>query len=70
MYTLNLERSAVAILERVGLIDTAAVPRPLPWRHIPSTRITAGEVGGSSIWGRGKRGKWGRQLSRRGMLHA
>jgi hypothetical protein len=46
MYTLNLERSAVAILERVGLIDTAAVPRPLPWRHIPSTRITAGEVSG------------------------
>jgi hypothetical protein len=44
MYTLNLERSAMAILEGVGLIDPANVPRPLPWRHIPSSGQRAEEV--------------------------
>ncbi|KIZ07768.1 5,10-methylenetetrahydrofolate reductase [Monoraphidium neglectum] len=43
MYTLNLERSAMAILEGVGLIDPANVPRPLPWRHIPSSGQRAEE---------------------------
>lgn len=38
MYTLNLERSAVSILEQVGVLDTSRVPRPLPWRQVPSTR--------------------------------
>ncbi|GBF91075.1 5,10-methylenetetrahydrofolate reductase [Raphidocelis subcapitata] len=32
---LNLERSVVGILEGVGLLDTANVPRSLPWRHVP-----------------------------------
>lgn len=27
LYTLNLEKSALAILERLGLIDTSRVPR-------------------------------------------
>eukprot|EP00878_Enallax_costatus_P001814 GHUV01001972.1.p1 GENE.GHUV01001972.1~~GHUV01001972.1.p1 ORF type:complete len:597 (+),score=135.37 GHUV01001972.1:253-2043(+) len=38
MYTLNLERSAVGILEAVGVLDVNRVPRPLPWRQVPSTR--------------------------------
>lgn len=38
MYTLNLERSAIGILEAVGVLDTSRVPRPLPWRQVPSTR--------------------------------
>jgi hypothetical protein len=42
MYTLNLERSAVGILETVGVLDTSKVPRSLPWRQVPSTR--PGEV--------------------------
>jgi hypothetical protein len=42
MYTLNLERSAVGILEAVGVLDTSKVPRSLPWRQVPSTR--PGEV--------------------------
>ncbi|GMH43579.1 hypothetical protein BSKO_11501 [Bryopsis sp. KO-2023] len=33
MYTLNLESSAVAILEGVGLIDRNNIPRTLPWRQ-------------------------------------
>ncbi|WIA22217.1 hypothetical protein OEZ85_004547 [Tetradesmus obliquus] len=38
MYTLNLERSAVGILEAVGVLDTSKVPRTLPWRQVPATR--------------------------------
>lgn len=37
----------MAILEGVGLIDPANVPRPLPWRHIPSSGQRAEEVGGT-----------------------
>ena len=44
MYTLNLERSAVAILEAVGLLDTKSVARPLPWRHVPAAGQRAAEV--------------------------
>ncbi|KAG2491425.1 hypothetical protein HYH03_010213 [Edaphochlamys debaryana] len=36
LYTLNLERSALAILERLGMVDPAKIPRPLPWRHVPA----------------------------------
>lgn len=43
MYTLNLERSAVGILEAVGLLDTSKVPRPLPWRHVPASGQRAQE---------------------------
>ncbi|KAK9842943.1 hypothetical protein WJX74_004685 [Apatococcus lobatus] len=32
MYTLNLERSAVAILENLGLINKSKMSRDLPWR--------------------------------------
>ena len=45
MYTLNLERSAVSILEAVGLLDLKAVPRTLPWRHVPSGGSRLAEVG-------------------------
>lgn len=43
MYTLNLEKSALAILERLGLIDTQRVQRPLPWRHVPAGTARAVE---------------------------
>ncbi|GBG83501.1 hypothetical protein CBR_g37215 [Chara braunii] len=32
LYTLNLERSAMAILERLGVIQDVNLARPLPWR--------------------------------------
>ena len=32
MYSLNQDKSAVAIIERLGLLDTAAPPRALPFR--------------------------------------
>ncbi|KAK9819788.1 hypothetical protein WJX72_002386 [[Myrmecia] bisecta] len=38
MYTLNLERSAVSILERLGLIGKSKVPRTLPWRKPAGNR--------------------------------
>jgi hypothetical protein len=41
MYTLNLERSAVGILETAGVLDTSKVPRSLPWRQVPSPRALA-----------------------------
>jgi hypothetical protein len=44
MYSLNLERSVVGILEGVGLLDTAKVPRTLPWRHVPGGGQRAQEV--------------------------
>lgn len=55
MYTLNLERSAVGILEAVGLLDTSKVPRSLPWRHIPSSGQRLNEVG-SRVHGGGGEG--------------
>eukprot|EP01024_Parvocaulis_polyphysoides_P015679 TRINITY_DN16910_c0_g1_i4.p1 TRINITY_DN16910_c0_g1~~TRINITY_DN16910_c0_g1_i4.p1 ORF type:complete len:592 (-),score=107.47 TRINITY_DN16910_c0_g1_i4:157-1746(-) len=36
MYTLNLERSAVGILERLGLVNHEVKPRDLPWRPPPA----------------------------------
>ncbi|EFJ44235.1 hypothetical protein VOLCADRAFT_95450 [Volvox carteri f. nagariensis] len=50
MYTLNLERSAVGILERLGLIDTARVPKPLPWRHVPTGTARAAESVRPVFW--------------------
>ncbi|GLC56702.1 hypothetical protein PLESTB_001136600 [Pleodorina starrii] len=50
MYTLNLEKSAVAILERLGLVDTARVPKPLPWRHVPSGTARACESVRPVFW--------------------
>ncbi|KAL6746837.1 methylenetetrahydrofolate reductase-domain-containing protein [Haematococcus lacustris] len=35
LYSLNLDKTVLAILERMGIIDTQKVPRPLPWAHIP-----------------------------------
>jgi methylenetetrahydrofolate reductase (NADPH) len=50
MYTLNLERSAVAILERVGLLDPAKpAPRRLPWRQVPAGGQRAEEVSAACI---------------------
>ena len=37
MYSLNQDRSVLAILERLGLMDTSTPVRTLPFR--PSTRI-------------------------------
>lgn len=48
MYTLNLERCAVGILERLGLLDLERIPRSLPWRHIPNTSQRATEVRGDA----------------------
>jgi hypothetical protein len=63
--------SAVAILERLGVLDPANVPRPLPWRHIPHTSRRQEEVsafeGGSACFcvcvrgGGGGRGVHGRR---------
>jgi len=50
MYTLNLERSAVAIMEHLGFIDKTSVPKPLPWRHIPNTRVGQGETVRPIFW--------------------
>mmetsp|Transcript_20987 Transcript_20987/g.45966 ORF Transcript_20987/g.45966 Transcript_20987/m.45966 type:complete len:596 (-) Transcript_20987:433-2220(-) len=36
MYSLNLDRSTLGILEKLGVIDTKNVPRTLPWKLIPS----------------------------------
>ena len=47
--SLNLEATVLGILERVGFIEVAKVPRPLPWRHIPVG--TRRRVGGSEWWG-------------------
>eukprot|EP00884_Botryococcus_braunii_P012198 jgi/Botrbrau1/2097/Bobra.0093s0005.1 len=44
MYTLNLERSAVAILENLGLIDKQKTARVLPWRKPSNSKRTAEEV--------------------------
>lgn len=45
LYTLNLERSAVAILEQLGLLDTSALTqrRVLPWRSVPQSWQRAAE---------------------------
>ncbi|KAH7277412.1 hypothetical protein KP509_39G049700 [Ceratopteris richardii] len=32
IYTLNLEKSAVGILQNLGLVDISKIRRPLPWR--------------------------------------
>ncbi|GIL46045.1 hypothetical protein Vafri_3133 [Volvox africanus] len=50
MYTLNLERSAVAILERLGFIDTSRVPKLLPWRHVPKGTARASESVRPVFW--------------------
>ncbi|KAK9842600.1 hypothetical protein WJX81_008347 [Elliptochloris bilobata] len=44
LYTLNLEASALAILENLGLVNKAQRPRPLPWRKAPSHKRLAEEV--------------------------
>ncbi len=33
----------VGILERMGLLDSTNVPRPLPWRHIPVSQARSSE---------------------------
>ncbi|PIA59759.1 hypothetical protein AQUCO_00400570v1 [Aquilegia coerulea] len=33
LYTLNMDKSALAILQNLGLIDEAKISRPLPWRR-------------------------------------
>ena len=33
--SLNLEATVLGILERVGFIEVAKVPKSLPWKHIP-----------------------------------
>lgn len=43
MYSLNLEKSVLGILERMGLIDASAVPRSLPWRLVPAGTRRQGE---------------------------
>lgn len=77
MYSLNLERSAVGILEAVGLLDTSKVPRPLPWRHIPSSGQRAEErvrpifwsnrpksyVTRTASWNEYPNGRWGNSRS-------
>ncbi|KXZ51560.1 hypothetical protein GPECTOR_12g523 [Gonium pectorale] len=50
MYTLNLERSAVAILEKLGLVDTKGVPRSLPWSHVPQGTSRAVEAVRPVFW--------------------
>ena len=35
MYSLNLEATVFGILERIGFIEIAKVPKALPWKHIP-----------------------------------
>lgn len=49
MYTLNLERSAVSILENVGLISKNKVQRSLPWRR-PSTDKRSQEAVRPIFW--------------------
>ncbi|KAK9806544.1 hypothetical protein WJX73_009540 [Symbiochloris irregularis] len=49
MYTLNLERSAVSILENLGLISKSKVTRPLPWRR-PATDKRAQEQVRPIFW--------------------
>eukprot|EP01025_Chloroclados_australasicus_P043233 TRINITY_DN4609_c0_g1_i1.p1 TRINITY_DN4609_c0_g1~~TRINITY_DN4609_c0_g1_i1.p1 ORF type:complete len:599 (-),score=81.18 TRINITY_DN4609_c0_g1_i1:270-2066(-) len=76
MYTLNLERSAVGILRRLGLIDDSLKPRALPWR--PATAATRAEekvrpiywsnrpksyIKRTQDWDSYPRGRWGDSTS-------
>lgn len=44
MYSLNLERSVVGILENLGMIDSGKMPRALPWRPPANEKRLAEEV--------------------------
>lgn len=50
MYTLNLERCAVATLEKLGLLTADKVNRRLSWRMIPSTSTRAEEAVRPIFW--------------------
>ncbi|KAF5828731.1 methylenetetrahydrofolate reductase-domain-containing protein [Dunaliella salina] len=52
MYSLNMEKSALAILERVGFIDNSKVPRPMPWGFVPmhSCGLRRGEAVRPVFW--------------------
>ncbi|EFJ29329.1 hypothetical protein SELMODRAFT_146279 [Selaginella moellendorffii] len=44
LYTLNMEKSAIAILQNLGLIDISQVRRSLPWRPPTNVRRTREDV--------------------------
>lgn len=50
LYSLNLEKSVLAILQRMGIIDTSSVPRPLPWELIPMGTRRAVEAVRPIFW--------------------
>eukprot|EP01026_Neomeris_dumetosa_P055067 TRINITY_DN4982_c0_g2_i1.p1 TRINITY_DN4982_c0_g2~~TRINITY_DN4982_c0_g2_i1.p1 ORF type:complete len:598 (+),score=95.62 TRINITY_DN4982_c0_g2_i1:193-1986(+) len=76
MYTLNLERSAIGILERLGLVDKVVKPRVLPWRPPPAQKRADEKVRPifwsnrpmsyikrTSDWDSYPRGRWGDSTS-------
>ena len=55
LYSLNLEKTVLGILERMGMVDSGNMPRSLPWRQVP-----AGRAGRRHGGDRGRMlGQWG-----------
>lgn len=50
MYTLNLERCAVAILERLGLLAPDKISRRLSWRSVPASAARSAETVRPIFW--------------------
>lgn len=76
MYTLNTERSSVAILENLGLINKSQLNRSLPWRQPTNERRKAEQVrpifwanrpksyiNRTSDWDKYPQGRWGNAKS-------
>jgi len=72
LYSLNLEKSVLGILQNLGLIDFTKVTRPLPWRPPTNTRRTKEDVrpifwanrprsyiSRTTSWDQFPRGRWG-----------
>lgn len=72
IYSLNLEKSVIGILQNLGLIDVSKIRRPLPWR--PPTNIRRAKedvrpifwanrpwsyISRTTTWEEYPRGKWG-----------
>jgi methylenetetrahydrofolate reductase (NADPH) len=72
LYSLNLEKSVLSILQNLGLIDFSRVTRPLPWRPPTNSKRTKEDVrpifwanrprsyiSRTTSWDEFPRGRWG-----------
>ncbi|CAM6087661.1 unnamed protein product [Calypogeia fissa] len=72
IYTLNVEKSSLGILQNLGLIDVSGIKRPLPWRPPANTRRNHEEIRPifwanrprsyitrTTAWDEYPRGRWG-----------